>query len=91
MNAVVKPAPIPLWMVAELTYRCPLHCAFCSNPVDFAKVENELSTEEWFRVFARGARAGRGAAGPYRRGAAAAARTWNSWSPRHIGSGSTPT
>ena len=52
MNAVVNPAPMPLWMVAELTYRCPLHCAFCSNPVDFAKVESELSTEEWFRVFA---------------------------------------
>jgi pyrroloquinoline quinone biosynthesis protein E len=39
-----------MWMVAELTYRCPLHCAFCSNPVDFAKVQSELSTEEWFRV-----------------------------------------
>ena len=52
MNAALNPAPMPLWMVAELTYRCPLHCAFCSNPVDFAKVESELSTEEWFRVFA---------------------------------------
>lgn len=26
----------PLWLLAELTYRCPLHCAFCYNPVDFA-------------------------------------------------------
>jgi pyrroloquinoline quinone biosynthesis protein E len=39
-----------LWLLAELTYRCPLHCAYCSNPVDFAKVEEELSTEEWKRV-----------------------------------------
>jgi len=43
-------ATVPMWMVAELTYRCPLHCAFCSNPVDFAKVQNELTTAEWLRV-----------------------------------------
>jgi pyrroloquinoline quinone biosynthesis protein E len=41
----------PLWLLAELTYRCPLHCVYCSNPLDFAKVEDELSTEEWKRVF----------------------------------------
>src|SRR5215467_11844815 len=44
------PGP-PLWLLAELTYRCPLHCVYCSNPLDFAKVEDELSTEEWKRVF----------------------------------------
>ena len=22
----------PLWLLAELTYRCPLHCVFCYNP-----------------------------------------------------------
>jgi pyrroloquinoline quinone biosynthesis protein E len=38
-------------LLAELTYRCPLHCVYCSNPLDFAKVEDELSTEEWKRVF----------------------------------------
>ena len=27
----------PLWLLAELTYRCPLHCVFCYNPVDFAR------------------------------------------------------
>ena len=43
---VTKPGP-PLWLLAELTYRCPLHCAFCFNPVDFAQHENELSTEQW--------------------------------------------
>jgi pyrroloquinoline quinone biosynthesis protein E len=34
-----------------VTYRCPLHCVYCSNPLDFATVEAELSTEEWKRVF----------------------------------------
>jgi len=40
-----------LWLLAEVTYRCPLHCVYCSNPIDFAKVEDELSTEDWKRVF----------------------------------------
>ena len=40
----------PLWLVAELTYTCPLHCAFCSNPVDFAAQGPELSTADWIRV-----------------------------------------
>ena len=42
--------PKPLWMLAELTYKCPLQCPYCSNPVDFAKYKNELSTEDWLRV-----------------------------------------
>jgi pyrroloquinoline quinone biosynthesis protein E len=40
----------PHWLLAELTYRCPLHCVFCYNPVDFAKHEDELSTADWIRV-----------------------------------------
>ena len=44
-----RPGP-PLWLLAELTYRCPLHCVFCYNPVDFAKHEGELSTDDWLRV-----------------------------------------
>lgn len=40
----------PLWLLAEVTYRCPLHCAFCYNPVDFARHDNELSTGDWLRV-----------------------------------------
>jgi len=50
VSALPAGASVPMWMVAELTYRCPLHCPFCSNPVDFARVQNELSTVEWFRV-----------------------------------------
>jgi pyrroloquinoline quinone biosynthesis protein E len=52
VSSVPTPAAVPLWMVAELTYRCPLHCPFCSNPVDFAKIKSELSTAEWCRIFA---------------------------------------
>lgn len=44
-----EPGP-PLWLLLELTYKCPLHCAYCSNPVDFANVENELTTADWVRV-----------------------------------------
>lgn len=40
----------PLWLLAELTYRCPLQCPYCSNPVEMAKYKDELTTEDWFRV-----------------------------------------
>ncbi len=40
----------PLWLLAELTYRCPLHCVFCYNPVDYATQPEELSTDDWLRV-----------------------------------------
>ncbi len=40
----------PLWLLAELTYRCPLQCPYCSNPVEIAKYKDELSTEDWIRV-----------------------------------------
>ena len=43
--------PPPLWLLAELTYRCPLHCVFCSNPVDYAQTHgSELSTAQWCDV-----------------------------------------
>lgn len=44
-----QPGP-PLWLLAEITYRCPLHCAFCFNPVDFATQEQEMSTDGWLKV-----------------------------------------
>ncbi len=40
----------PLWLLAELTYACPLQCPYCSNPVDFAHIKNELDTDAWIRV-----------------------------------------
>jgi len=42
----------PFWLLAELTYRCPLHCVFCSNPVDYARHDQELDTATWKRVLA---------------------------------------
>src|SRR3954451_8040539 len=46
------PPPRPYTLVAELTYRCPLHCPYCSNPVDIgARRREELETEHWTRVF----------------------------------------
>ena len=41
---------IPLWLNAEVTFRCPLHCVYCYNPVDYARSGPELTTEEWLRV-----------------------------------------
>ncbi|POR47663.1 pyrroloquinoline quinone biosynthesis protein E [Paraburkholderia eburnea] len=41
---------LPLWLLAEVTYRCPLQCPYCSNPLDFARQGEELSTEQWIRV-----------------------------------------
>lgn len=39
------------WLLAELTYACPLQCPYCSNPVDFALRKGELTTDEWKKVF----------------------------------------
>jgi len=47
-----RPGP-PLWLLAELTYRCPLHCVFCSNPLDYASHREELSTEAWLDVLSQ--------------------------------------
>ncbi len=49
LNAPARPGP-PLWLLLELTYRCPLHCAFCYNPTDFARTGTELGTDDWLRV-----------------------------------------
>jgi pyrroloquinoline quinone biosynthesis protein E len=42
----------PFGLLAELTYGCPLHCPYCSNPIDLADYREELSTPEWQRVLA---------------------------------------
>ncbi len=41
----------PRWLIAELTYRCPLQCPYCSNPVEMAKNKTELSTKTWLSIF----------------------------------------
>jgi PqqA peptide cyclase len=45
--------PRPYTLVAELSYRCPLHCPYCSNPVAIRgeRWRDELETEHWTRVF----------------------------------------
>jgi pyrroloquinoline quinone biosynthesis protein E len=44
-------APRPYTLVAELTYRCPLRCVYCSNPLDYASHRDALGTADWLRVF----------------------------------------
>ena len=51
-------APRPYALVAELTHRCPLSCAYCSNPLVLAGAEVELGTADWARVFAEAAALG---------------------------------
>jgi pyrroloquinoline quinone biosynthesis protein E len=41
----------PYTLIAELTHRCPLHCAYCSNPIDLLKYRDEIDTNTWLRVF----------------------------------------
>jgi pyrroloquinoline quinone biosynthesis protein E len=41
----------PTTLLAELTYRCPLHCPYCSNPLEMTRTDQELSTADWKRVF----------------------------------------
>jgi PqqA peptide cyclase len=41
----------PLALIAEVTHRCPLHCVYCSNPMQLAGTQSELLTEEWISVF----------------------------------------
>jgi PqqA peptide cyclase len=43
--------PNPLALIAELTHRCPLHCVYCSNPLEMKTRANELPTELWTQVF----------------------------------------
>jgi PqqA peptide cyclase len=40
----------PFGLLAELTYRCPLACSYCSNPLNMAEYADELATAEWRRV-----------------------------------------
>lgn len=48
----------PFGLLAELTYRCPLACAYCSNPINMAEYTDELSTSEWQRVLTEAAEMG---------------------------------
>ncbi|MEV5338541.1 pyrroloquinoline quinone biosynthesis protein PqqE [Streptomyces sp. NPDC052676] len=44
-------APARPWaLLAELTHACPLHCGYCSNPLELTRRSRELSTERWTDV-----------------------------------------
>lgn len=55
MNRIV---PRPFSLLAEITHRCPLHCPYCSNPLQLASQANELTTEDWKRVLNEAANLG---------------------------------
>src|ERR1044072_5515081 len=50
-------APRPYALLAEITYRCPLHCPYCSNPTQ-TRSDQELTTNEWTRVIREAAALG---------------------------------
>jgi PqqA peptide cyclase len=50
--------PNPLALIAEITHRCPLHCVYCSNPLELTSRKEELATADWLRVFGEGAALG---------------------------------
>jgi PqqA peptide cyclase len=50
--------PNPLALIAEITHRCPLHCVYCSNPLELASRSEELATADWLRVFSEAAALG---------------------------------
>jgi len=47
-----------LALIAEVTHRCPLHCVYCSNPLQMASAKSELSTDDWIRVFQQASKLG---------------------------------
>jgi PqqA peptide cyclase len=50
--------PNPLALIAEITHRCPLHCVYCSNPIEMATASSELSTENWIDIFRQAGKLG---------------------------------
>ena len=60
---MIAPKPNPpeakvLALIAEVTHRCPLHCVYCSNPLELAARSEELATADWLRVFSEAAALG---------------------------------
>ncbi|MER7665628.1 pyrroloquinoline quinone biosynthesis protein PqqE [Streptomyces sp. NPDC096193] len=49
----------PPWaLLAELSHGCPLHCVYCSNPLELIGRSRELTTEQWADVFRQAAELG---------------------------------
>jgi len=47
MDAAIGP---PISLLAEITHRCPLHCLYCSNPIELVRRDRELPLDVWQRV-----------------------------------------
>lgn len=48
-------APRPWNLIAELTYRCPLRCPYCSNPTALGDFPEALDASAWASVFQQAA------------------------------------
>jgi len=51
-------APRPYTLIAEITYRCPLHCVYCSNPTGYRDHASEMPAADWLRVLDEAAKLG---------------------------------
>src|SRR5258708_31622134 len=58
MKTEIHPVSHPFALLAELTYRCPLKCPYCSNPLELRLARDELDTAAWKRVLAEAAALG---------------------------------
>jgi pyrroloquinoline quinone biosynthesis protein E len=47
---VSRDPPPPVALIAEITHRCPLACAYCSNPLELERASAELPTDGWRKV-----------------------------------------
>ncbi|MFF2324997.1 MULTISPECIES: pyrroloquinoline quinone biosynthesis protein PqqE [unclassified Streptomyces] len=57
MDPLTTTAP-PWALLAELTHACPLHCGYCSNPLELTRRSQELTAEHWVDVFGQAAQLG---------------------------------
>jgi len=56
---LTRPAAAPpMGLIAELTHRCPLQCAYCSNPLELERANSEMSTADWINVLDQAAALG---------------------------------
>ncbi|MDR3462376.1 MAG: pyrroloquinoline quinone biosynthesis protein PqqE [Beijerinckiaceae bacterium] len=58
MTSSRVPVPNPLGILLELTHRCPLHCPYCSNPLELDKRSAEIDTATVLRVLDEAAELG---------------------------------
>ena len=50
MTSSGLPVPNPIGILMELTHRCPLHCPYCSNPLELDKRSQEMDSATVLRV-----------------------------------------